>query len=71
MKTFLLTPFGLGDFAFYLLRPVVYLMDWVWGTDLKDCSVCKSRRMKLNAVLSAPRFVALGIALVALIWLLL
>lgn len=54
----MLTPFGLGDLAFYAFRPAVYLIDAVWGTDLKDCDVCKARRKKWNALVSVPRWLA-------------
>lgn len=53
-------PFGLGDLAYYVFRPAVYLIDWVWGTDLKDCDRCKERRAKWNSWISVPRLVAIG-----------
>lgn len=58
---------GLGDVAYYLFRPVVYVIDWVWGTDLKDCSVCKARRARWNkfGVLDA-RLAGVAVAVIAL-----
>ena len=53
MKTF-----GLGDLAYYAFRPLVLAIDLVWGTDLRDCDLCKERRRRWNAALSAPRWVA-------------
>lgn len=53
MKTF-----GLGDLAYYAFRPVVYLIDWVWLTDLKDCDRCKARRRSWNRW-SIPRPLAI------------
>lgn len=50
--------FGLGDLAYWLFRPIVYFVDFVWGTDLKDCDVCKARRKRWNAVASIPRRLA-------------
>lgn len=55
MKTF-----GLGDLAYYLFRPVVYFIDFVWQTDLKDCQVCVARRERWNDLLSVPAWVALA-----------
>lgn len=66
MKTF-----GLGDFAYYLFRPVVYLIDLIWGTDLRHCDVCKARRARWNFVLSAPRWLAVIFAVTiafAVVW---
>jgi hypothetical protein len=66
MKTF-----GLGDLAYYVFRPLVYFIDWVWATDLRHCSVCKARRKRWNALLSVPLWLAvtLGVTIgVALIW---
>lgn len=40
----------LGDLAYYLFRPFVYVIDLTWGTDLRDCNVCKARRKKWNAL---------------------
>lgn len=53
MKTF-----GLGDLAYYLFRPVVIAIDLVWGTDLRDCTVCKARRKRWNRW-SIPRPLAI------------
>lgn len=53
------TSFGLGDLAYYLFRPVVYFIDWCWGTDLRHCEVCSGRRARWNAVASAPAWLAL------------
>lgn len=64
-------PFGLGDLAYYLFRPGVYVIDWVWGTDLKDCTKCKRRRKLWNSWLSVPGWVAAIILVtmcVATIW---
>lgn len=41
---------ALGDLAYYLFRPAVYLIDWTWGTDLRDCDKCKARRKRWNAL---------------------
>lgn len=49
-----MTPFGLGDLAYCIFRPVVYLIDWVWDTDLKDCDRCKERRRLWNTWASVP-----------------
>lgn len=49
--------FGLGDLAYYLFRPGVYLIDWTWGTDLKVCDRCKRRRKLWNSWFSLPRWV--------------
>lgn len=49
--------FGLGDIAYYLFRPGVYVIDWTWGTDLKDCDRCKVRRKLWNSWFSLPRWV--------------
>jgi hypothetical protein len=65
MKTF-----GLGDLAYYIFRPVVYLIDAVWDTDLKDCDRCKERRKAWNAKLSVTHpflFTFLVTSLAALI----
>lgn len=67
MKTF-----GLGDLAYYLFRPGVYLIDWTWGTDLKDCERCKKRRKLWNSWASAPWPLALTFLVTlcaAVIWL--
>lgn len=48
------TPFGLGDLAYYLLRPAVLAYDWLYGTDLRDCIKCKERRRLWNAWVSVP-----------------
>ena len=53
------TPFGLGDLAYYVFRPVVLLIDATWGTDLRDCDMCKARRKRWNAIASAPRWVVI------------
>lgn len=52
--------FGLGDLAYYAFRPVVYGIDWIWGTDLKDCQVCVARRERWNDLLSVPKWLALA-----------
>jgi hypothetical protein len=61
------TLFGLGDLAYYLFRPAVYLIDWTWGTDLKDCDKCKLRRKKWNGWFSVPTWFAI-IFLLVIIW---
>lgn len=59
MISMLKTPFGLGDLAYWLFRPAVYLIDLIWGTDLRDCDRCKERRALWNTWLSVPRWGAL------------
>lgn len=39
---------ALGDLAYYVFRPAVYVIDFVWGTDLRHCQVCKKRRARWN-----------------------
>ena len=51
--------FGLGDLAFYLFRPIVYITDWIWDTDMKHCTRCKERRAKWNSWASIPRWLAI------------
>jgi hypothetical protein len=46
--------FGLGDLAYYIFRPAVYFTDWIWGTDMKHCELCKARRKRWNIVASTP-----------------
>lgn len=41
---------ALGDLAHYAFRPAVLVIDVVWGTDLRDCDVCKARRARWNAL---------------------
>jgi len=53
MKTF-----GLGDLAYYLFRPVVYGIDWIWDTDMKHCDRCKERRAAWNEIISIRRSLA-------------
>lgn len=53
-----MNPFGLGDLAHYAFRPLVYFVDFCWGTDLKHCSVCKARRKRWNAIASVRGWVA-------------
>lgn len=68
MKTILNHPFGLGDFAYYLFRPFVYIIDLVWGTDMRHCEKCKERRILWNSFGSVPRWVAiLALAVFALV----
>ena len=50
----LTTQFGLGDLAYYVFRPAIYLIDWVFGSDMKHCDVCKARRALWNEWVSAP-----------------
>lgn len=61
---------SLGDLAYYAFRPVVYLIDAVWGTDLKDCDRCNERRARWNA-LPYSRLIAtllLASGLMAICW---
>jgi hypothetical protein len=63
------TPFGLGDLAYYLFRPVVYLIDWVWSTDLRDCEKCKRRRKLWNSYASFPAWLLLvTTAILVFLW---
>jgi hypothetical protein len=50
--------FGLGDLAYWVFRPFVYIIDWIWTTDMKDCERCKERRSLWNTWLSVPRWAA-------------
>lgn len=62
---------GLGDIAYWAFRPVVYLVDWTWGTDLRDCDRCKKRRKLWNSWLSVPKWgviLVVTMCLVALWW---
>lgn len=64
-------PFGLGDLAYYAFRPAVLVIDAVWGTDLRDCDVCKARRKRWNALASVPGWMAfLGVTVLSalLVW---
>lgn len=63
MKINLDLPFGLGDLAYWIFRPFVYFTDFVWGTDLKDCEVCKARRERWNSWGMLPRWVILIVTL--------
>lgn len=60
-------PFGLGDLAHYLFRPLVYLIDWIWKTDLRDCTKCKRRRKQWNALFSVPRWAAIFLVTVSIL----
>lgn len=40
----------LGDLAYYVFRPVVYGIDFIWGTDMRHCEVCAARRQRWNAL---------------------
>lgn len=51
-----MTPFGLGDLAYYLFRPGVYVIDLTWGTDMRHCEKCKKRRKLWNSWFSMPRW---------------
>lgn len=53
------TKFGLGDLAYYVFRPAVYVIDWTWGTDMRHCDRCKERRKLWNAWASIPRWLAI------------
>lgn len=50
---------GLGDVAYWAFRPAVYVVDIVWGTDLRDCDRCKERRRDWNANFSLPWWAAI------------
>lgn len=58
---------GLGDLAYYAFRPLVYAIDWVWGTDLKDCEKCKKRRAAWNGLgaINTKLAIALGATFIA------
>lgn len=51
--------FGLGDLAYYLFKPVVWLVDATWGTDLHSCERCAARRKRWNKLASVPRWLAI------------
>jgi hypothetical protein len=55
---------GLGDIAYWAFRPSVYAMDFIWGTDLKDCDVCKARRALWNSRFSAKLWKWLSSAII-------
>lgn len=61
MKTF-----GLGDLAYYAFRPVVWLIDATWGTDLHSCERCAERRKRWNSRFSVPRYLALTLLVTTL-----
>jgi hypothetical protein len=58
IKEYLTQPFGLGDLAYYAFRPVVYIIDGVWGTDMRHCDLCKLRRLKWNEYGHVPSWFA-------------
>lgn len=58
-------PFGLGDLAYYLFRPAVYLIDWTLGTDLRVCDRCKRRRKLWNSWFSMPRWAWISLVTIA------
>ncbi len=39
---------ALGDLAYYLFRPIVWAVDFTWGTDLHSCDKCAARRQRWN-----------------------
>lgn len=49
MTNRIVTP-ALGDLAYYAFRPAVYLIDAIWGTDMRHCDRCKERRARWNAL---------------------
>ena len=55
--------FGLGDLAYWAFRPLVHFVDYAWGTDLRNCEVCKKRMALWNDLVSVPRWVAYLIGL--------
>ena len=59
---------GLGDIAYWAFRPVVYLIDWIWGTDMRNCELCKVRRQKWNSEYRVPiwAIISLTVSLVAI-----
>lgn len=62
-------PFGIGDLAYYLFRPVVYVIDWSWGTDLRHCEVCKKRRKRWNSFGTVPAWVPCILLVTVGVWL--
>lgn len=63
------TPFGLGDLAYYLFRPFVYATDLIWGTDMRNCSVCKKRRKAWNSFGTVPCWVPCILLVTVGVWL--
>ena len=57
---FLMGYFGLGDLAYWVFRPLVYLIDAIWGTDMRHCSLCKARRKRWNTAFSLPLWAILA-----------
>ena len=47
---------GWGDVVFWTIRPLVYLQDYLFDTDLKDCDKCKMRRYQWNLRWHIPNF---------------
>lgn len=45
---------GMGDVAYVSFRPVVWLIDAVWGTDMAECEKCAARRKKWNSKGEVP-----------------
>lgn len=54
-------PFGLGDLAYWAFRPFVYAIDWVWGTDMRHCDLCKERRVKWNGFGTVPNYIPVSV----------
>ena len=63
-------PFGLGDLAHWVFRPVAYFSDIVWGADMRHCAVCRQRRERWNAILAVPRWFAmiLTLSVISVVW---
>jgi hypothetical protein len=62
---------GLGDLAYWAFRPVVWIIDATWGTDLHSCTVCAARRKRWNALFSAPAWapiLVVTIGVVLILW---
>lgn len=38
----------IGTWFKWLIRPMVWSYDFVWGTDLLQCEVCKKREQEMN-----------------------
>lgn len=45
---------GLGDVVERVAKPVVRLVDSVFGTDLENCGGCQKRKEFLNSLTGAP-----------------
>lgn len=64
-------PFGLGDLAYWAFRPFVYATDWIWGTDMRHCDVCKARRARWNLLGSVPTYVPVSVLAVVALYIIL